>query len=253
MGNHKAGAIAALTMADRRIGLERRHRREPSSAVWLSETCPRLGPHAVDHALSVLAALDIPAEPADFGADRIFPDAWPDAHTGGGEDPPYVAILPGAGWDNKRYPARRWGEVAAALGDAGLESRVLPGPGEEGLAEEVAAASGGRARVVAAGGLEHLAAALRGARLALGGDTGPIHLAHALGTPVLCLLGPTDPDRNGPYGDPAGALWKRLPCSFCHQRFDEPKACMLEIPSDLVAARALEVAARHDGQKFGAS
>jgi heptosyltransferase-1 len=34
----------------------------------------------------------------------------------------------------------------------------------------------------------------------IGGDTGPLHLAAALGTPVIGLYGPTNPARNGPYG-----------------------------------------------------
>ena len=34
----------------------------------------------------------------------------------------------------------------------------------------------------------------------LGGDTGPMHLAAALGVPVVGIFGPTDPDRNGPFG-----------------------------------------------------
>ena len=34
----------------------------------------------------------------------------------------------------------------------------------------------------------------------IGADTGPLHLAAALGTPLVGLYGPTDPARNGPYG-----------------------------------------------------
>jgi ADP-heptose:LPS heptosyltransferase len=34
----------------------------------------------------------------------------------------------------------------------------------------------------------------------IGGDTGPLHLAAALGTRVVGLYGPTNPKRNGPYG-----------------------------------------------------
>jgi hypothetical protein len=54
-------------------------------------------------------------------------------------------------------------------------------------------------------------------------------------------MGPTDPARNGPYGAPERALWHRLPCSFCHRRFAETKACLLEIPPARVAARAAEL------------
>ncbi len=237
MGNHKSATIVALSQADRRIGLGRRHRREPSSALWLNEGCEPLGPHAVDHALSVLAPLGLPHEVADFAGDRIFPEARP-----GAAAPTDAAILPGAGWDNKRYPPAWWGRVAVHLGEAGISSRLLPGPGEEPLAEEAVAASEGHARLVAPGGLTSLAATLRGARIVLGGDTGPVHLAHALGVPVLCLMGPTDPERNGPYRGLHRTLWKRLPCSFCHKRFDEPKACLLELPPALVAERALDLA-----------
>src|SRR5207244_8484363 len=48
--------------------------------------------------------------------------------------------------------------------------------------------------------LRELAQLLLDAQLVIGGDTGPLHLAAALGTPVIGLYGPTNPARNGPYG-----------------------------------------------------
>ncbi len=35
----------------------------------------------------------------------------------------------------------------------------------------------------------------------MGVDSGPLHLAAALGKPGVAIYGPTDPARNGPYGD----------------------------------------------------
>jgi lipopolysaccharide heptosyltransferase I len=244
MGNHKAGAIGALTLADRRIGLARAHRREPSSALWISEPVDpeeQLGDarHAVDRGLALLTALGLPAEPADFGADRLLGGA-PSVVDGRelAAAPPYLVVLPGAGWGNKRYPAAWWGRVAQTVGErTGIASWVAPGPGEEPLAREALAASAGWIRAVHAVRIRELAALLRHARLVVGGDTGPVHLAHALGTPVLCLMGPTDPLRSGPYGEPGRALWNELPCSFCNKRFDEPKACLLQVPPELVAER----------------
>jgi heptosyltransferase I len=87
--------------------------------------------------------------------------------------------------------------------------------------------------------LPSLAALIRRAWLMLGGDTGPTHLAQALGTPVVMVMGPTDPERHGPYGAPDRAVFKRLACSFCYKRLDEPRACMLEVFPDRVAERAL--------------
>lgn len=239
MGNHKAGFLSALTLCDRRIGPAREWRREPSSAFWINEPVVPRGTHAVDRALSLLDTLGIPPEPpepADFGGEKIFRDQPENV-----PEPPYVLIQPGAGWASKRYPPERWGEVARRLREAtGLPTWVPVAPGEEGLAAQVEATGGGAVRTLPAD-LPTLAAMLRGARLVLGGDSGPTHLAHALGTPVLMLMGPTDPARHGPYGAPDRALWKLLPCSFCYRRFDETKACLLDIPAERVADRAIEL------------
>ena len=271
MGNHKGGLIARASGAARVVGPARRFRREPSSAAWVRERVrPHRPPgtaeppeardvdgapppgagdgaaaapvHAVDRALSLLAPLGVPAGPADFGAAKLLPGALPPPGR-----PPYVAIHPGAGWANKAWPAARWGETARRVAAAsGLAVRVPVGPGEEALAAEVAAASGGAAVAEPAGSLPALAALLRGARLVLAGDTGPLHLAHALGTPVLAVLGPTDPRRHGPYGAPDRAVWKRLPCSFCYRRFDEPKACLVAVSAAAAAERAAALLAEAD-------
>jgi lipopolysaccharide heptosyltransferase I len=245
MGNHKAAAIAALSLAPRRIGHARAGRREPSSAFWLSERVPAHGTHAVDRALSLLDALGLPREPADFGGHTLGRAGGGPAPAAAGPAAPRFALLhPGAGWGNKAYPPAWWGEAARRLHAAtGVRTRVAAAPGEEALAATVVAAAAGggsapAAEVVPAPDLPALAALLRGAALMLGGDTGPTHLAHALGTPVLMVMGPTDPDRHGPYGAPERALYHRLPCSFCYRRFDEAKACLLEVPPERVAERA---------------
>ena len=240
MGNHKAGLLAAVTLADRRIGLGRSWRREPSSAVWLSEAVPAEGVHAVDRMLSVLAGLDLPRQAAEFGLDDL-----PDASLPGElRDGPFAVVLPGAAWANKRYPPDRWGEVARLLAaDPGLPTLVAAGPGEEELAAGVDAAAAGAALTLPVLGLAELATLLRRATLVLGGDTGPLHLAHALGAPVCCVMGPTDPERHGPYGAPERVVVRRLPCSFCHQRLEGVKACLWELSPEEVAARARQILA----------
>jgi heptosyltransferase-1 len=241
MGNHKAAAIAALTLADRRIGAAWADRREPSSGVWINEPVAPQGIHAVDRMLSLLDALGVPPEPADFAPEKLFPGDRLEQTTA----EPFALLHPGAGWGNKIYPPSWWGAAARRLRElTGLPTQVAAARGEEGLAAQVEAAGGGAARVVPAGDLPALAALIRRSRLVLGGDSGPTHLAHALGIPVLMLMGPTDPARNGPYGAPDRALWKVLPCSFCHRRFGETKACLLEIPPERVALRAAELVLR---------
>ena len=243
MGNHKAAVIAALSLSRRRIGLDRHSRREPASALWLSERLPARGRHAVDRGLALLDALGLPAEPADFGGEKLFPGA--PAARADEVKAPFALLHPGAGWGNKIYPPDWWGKAIRCLhAETGMRTLVAAAPGEERLAA-VAAAAGGDAAcsVEPAPDLPGLAALLRRATLMLGGDTGPTHLAHALGRPVLMVMGPTDPTLHGPYGAPERALFRRLPCSFCHRRFAETKACLLEILPERLAARAAELLA----------
>ncbi len=102
-----------------------------------------------------------------------------------------IVLLPGAGKPNKLWPVDRFRELARRLGDRAL---AVWGPDERELAEAIGA------RVAPPTTLRELAWILANAQLVIGGDTGPLHLAAALGTKVIGLYGPTDPRRNGPYG-----------------------------------------------------
>jgi len=234
MGNHKAGFLAALTLADHRIGFESGFRREPSSVLWLSKTVRPRTRHSVDKMLAVLDALELPSEPVDFGGDQLLGAEPADSRS--------VLIHPGAGWDNKRYPPEQWGEVARAIHHAtGARCGVIVGLGEERLATATVDASQGTADAVEAPELQQLIGLLRGADLVLGGDTGPVHLAHALGRPVLCLMGPTDPESCGPYGALETAIWQSLPCSFCHRRYTQTMPCLEQVLPAEVADRARRI------------
>jgi heptosyltransferase I len=260
MGNHKGALLARLSGAPRVVGLARRDRREPSSALWIGEPVALAAPappagrpsgpwavategtepplaHAVDRALALAAALGAPTSPVDLGGAGLFAalPRRPRRH---------LAIHAGAGWGNKRWPPERWGEVGRRLAEAaGLPVRALAGPGEEALAEAVVAAGGGAVEAVAAPDLPSLAGELLASRLLLAGDTGPLHLAHSLGVPVLAVMGPTDPRRHGPYRALDRAVWRALPCSFCYKRFDDTKACLHAITAEPVVERALALLA----------
>ena len=151
----------------------------------------------------------------------------------------FAILNPGAGWGAKRWPAKRYGRVAAELKKYGMLSIVNCGPGEETLAREVEDASGGAARPLQCS-ISDLIALTRRAQLFIGGDTGPLHLAAALQIPVVATFGPTDPGRNGPYGTHSVVL--RNPASATtHTRNPRPDEAMLDIGVDEVvnAARSL--------------
>jgi ADP-heptose:LPS heptosyltransferase len=130
----------------------------------------------------------------------------------------YAILNPGGGWASKLWPAERFGEVARGLQAQGLASIVTWGPGEEGLAEKVVAASDGAARRSFPTSLLDYVELARRARVVVAADTGTLHLACAVRTPVVALFGPTDPARNGPF-DSADVVVRRVPpCAPCHRR-----------------------------------
>jgi heptosyltransferase-1 len=102
-----------------------------------------------------------------------------------------IVLLPGTGRLEKIWPLERFRELVKRYGDRSL---VVSGPGEESLARAI----GGP--IAPETNLRELAFILQRAQVVVGGDTGPLHLADALGTRVVGLYGPTDPARNGPYG-----------------------------------------------------
>jgi lipopolysaccharide heptosyltransferase I len=102
-----------------------------------------------------------------------------------------IVLLPAAGRPEKQWPIDRFRKLAEAIGPKAL---AVWGPGEEELARQIGC------RVAPKTSLRELAAILRDAEVVIGGDTGPLHLAAALGTKVIGLYGPTNPRRNGPYG-----------------------------------------------------
>lgn len=152
---------------------------------------------------------------------------------------PIVLIHPGGGWGAKCWPTDRYGTVASELSNCGMTVLVNAGPGEEHLAAAVVTASHGHAAVVRST-LEQLIALTRRVALVIGGDSGPVHLATALGKPVVGIYGPTDPNRNGPFGAPFRVL--RNPDSRRdHTRRSEPEAGLLTIWPEAVVAAALDL------------
>jgi ADP-heptose:LPS heptosyltransferase len=152
----------------------------------------------------LLTAYDIPADPDDL---RIQPPDGPSPAPGA------TVIHPGADAPARRWPAHRFAIVARGLIRAGHEVLVTAGPGEQAIAEEVAALAGLPQSRILAAPLGTLAALIAQARAVVVGDTGPAHLATALGTPSVVLFGPVAPQAWGPpFEDPRHiAVWRPGP------------------------------------------
>jgi len=225
--------------------------RESPASLWYTRVAVPTGTHVIEQNLCIAQAvtntkLTVPhiELPRDEKAETRIDQHLRELHIAS------LAILnPGAGWGAKRWPAERYGRVAADLQEQGIRSIVNYGPGEEELARSVETASRGAATAVQTS-ISELIALTRRACLFVGGDTGPMHLAAALHIPVVAIFGPTDPARNGPFGTRSIVL-RHPESTTSHSRRPQPDEAMLEIRvEDIVsAARKLLAESKNRGQE----
>jgi lipopolysaccharide heptosyltransferase I len=242
----KSAAAARLAGGDEVVGFGRADLREPAARFFYTRMVDvSAEPHVIDKNLRLVGG----ASPAVFALDVPSPP-WIDAVRAASGDAGFIVINPGAAWPNKRWPAARFGALAAALrASHGVASLVLWGPGEEQLADAVVDASGGAARRAPATDIVESFALLREARLAVAGDTGPLHVAGAVGTPVVGLFGPTYAERNGPWHRDDAVVSRTAVCQ-CHYE----RQCRLATPcidaigvDDVVTAARTVLGARTGG------
>ena len=215
----KSALLARAVKAERTIGFDREHLRERMAAPFYSHrVVPAAGAHVIFKSLALLEPLGGRDMQASFPLEIPHSAAADEARSRvGGE--PYALINPGAAWPNKRWPADRYGALAAAIQNRfGLRSLVLWGPGEEPLAEEVIQASGGAALPAPATTITDLFAIARHARVLISGDTGPLHIGGAVGTPLVALFGPTLAERNGPWSTEDVVVSRTSGCVCLYRR-----------------------------------
>lgn len=236
----KSAVWARLSGATRVVGFHRDHVRErQAAALYTEEVVPPPSAHVIHKNLALAAALGAPASTVELPLHPSPAPAMREAIARAGGAGRYIIINPGAAWPNKRWPADRFGELAASMASRHrLESIVIWGPSELALAESVSRSSGGSAQPAPATSIADLAALVRDAALVVSGDTGPLHIAAAVGTPVVGLYGPTWPERNGPW-DADDEVISRADVCVCHhkRRCLRGHPCIDEIVvADVVAA-----------------
>ena len=155
-----------------------------------------------------------------------------------------VAFMPGAEYGPaKRWPARRFGALAAQLADAGAQVWILGSERERKLGEEVRRAAGRDGVVNLCGGttLADAVDLLGAARVAVTNDSGLMHVAAAVNTHVIGLYGSTTPRFTPPLTDRADILYRNLECSPCFRRRCPLGhfSCMMEMAVNDVARVAM--------------
>ncbi len=126
----------------------------------------------------------------------------------------YVVMTPSAGKEANRWPAARFGQLAARLD---VPSLIIGGKSDQPVAEEVVRHADGKAISLAGKtSIKELLPIIGKARYFVTNDTGPMHIAAALGVPVFAIFGPANPIRTGPYGANHTVIREDLPCSPCY-------------------------------------
>ena len=224
----KSAVLARAVGAERTIGFASHHLRERTAGPFYSHRVDPTESHVIFKNLALLAPLGSRDNRVAFPLE-IPPSDVADTAVARFAGTPYAVINPGAAWPNKRWPADRFGGLAATLHDRfGLRSLVLWGPGEQPLAEQVATASRGAAEPAPATSITDLFAIASRARILISGDTGPLHIGGAVGTPLVALFGPTYAARNGPWS-PADIVVSRTDgCSCLYRRRCRRKSACID-------------------------
>jgi lipopolysaccharide heptosyltransferase I len=241
-GLARSGVFAWLANGAYTVGVD--DPRE-GAAGFYDRAVPRPGKecHAVDWYLEVLRTVNVPVNwkfewiPERSAVAQRVRQWLPQGKR-------VVALIPGARWDNKRWPAEHFVQLATRLRAKFPDCllAVLGGASDANVGQQIAKALPGAAlNFTGATSLLEMIELIRLSELVITNDTGPLHVADALQKPLVALFGPTDPQRTGPYFQRDHVLRRPLRCAPCmRSRCQNPidLQCLKEITPESVSAVA---------------
>ena len=243
-GNLKGSLFVLLSGCCRRMGFKRGSSRiDTVSTFFTNRKVAEEGSHIIEHNLSFAKVLGAEGRnvndmgyqenisfriPVLESARRDIDDFMRGKNI---QDRRIVIIHPGVTWVTKRWAPENYSLLAERIAERFSNSAIVitAGPGEESLANKIRESCSAHTVVAGNMNLPRLVALLDRCEVFIGSDTGPLHLTAALGRRVIGLYGPTDPVRNGPWGDVNFVIRKEIPCSGCWRRRCSDIRCMNEI------------------------
>ena len=234
-GNLKGSGIVFLSGCSRRMGFGRGSSRiETASTFFSNRKVAEDGAHIIERNLSFAKVLGAGWGNVSFRIPvSVSAGEWVEGFLKAENvhEKRLAIIHPGVTWVSKKWPLRRYASLVEAITERFPDVAVIvsTGPGEEALGAELKGTC--KAEIVLAGNmsLPQLTALLDRCEVFISSDTGPLHLAAALGKRVIGLYGPTDPARNGPYGEGNFTVSAGKACSGCWRRSCRDLSCMNDI------------------------
>lgn len=103
---------------------------------------------------------------------------------------PYALLIPGSSPEHpeKRWPAKRFAELAKWFADASITPVLVGGPAEGEIGAQILKLEPRARNIIGRTDLFQLATLAERSLIAIGGDTGPMHLAAAARAPGICLF-----------------------------------------------------------------
>lgn len=241
----RSGLLALASGAERRVGFDHH-----PSALFYTDVVPysRWESTFVRRKLRLLEPLGI-VEPDERTEAYFDGDDAAEAKVlleEAGLGPPFAVLAIGSAWATKRWPPRRFGELAALLGERGIAVALVGGPSDREAAAE-ARRFGPSADLTGRTTFGALAAILSRAALFVGNDSGTLHLASAAGTPSVALFGPTGPEQFR-FDDKVRVVRSDAPCAPCSDHGSErcplgDWVCLPGIGAERVAREAASLLA----------
>lgn len=161
------------------------------------------------------------------------------------DNTPFIVFAVGTNWVNKCWSTKNFALLSDLLSKHSIKTVLIGfGKNDEQKAVEISRqnTSNNITNLVGKTSLMQTAALIKKAKAVVGGDTGNLHLAAALNIPAIMLMGPTDPNRNGPYkqmhnvilaGHDCDGCWKRI----CRKNID----CLSTITPSQVLEKILKI------------
>jgi len=235
-GLWRSGFFTAVTRARLRAGFA--DARE-GAGVFYTHRIPVAERHTVDRNIALARRLGIDARPQDMrltvpAKGREFAETFCREHglSPGG----FLVCVPPTRWPTKQYPLRHWRRCVAGLAKR-LPLVIVGGSGD--VRQCRAVAQGAGEGVIDLGGrtdLVELVGLIAAARGVLCSDSAAKFIASAVGVDSVTLIGPTRPERTGPYRL-GRAVVADVPCQGCLKRRCSHITCMESIrPDDVLLA-----------------
>lgn len=246
-GLFKSMAVVLTANAKKKIGYV--DMREGSNLISKAIKGPHFNGHIVDRYLDTVKYLDCDIDNIIFPlkntteeinyVNNLLMDNKINDNT------PFILFAVGTNWVNKCWSTKNFAILSDLLFEHKIKTILIGfGKNDEQKALEITHqnTSNNIVNLVGKTSLMQTAALIKKSKAVVGGDTGNLHLAAALNIPAIMLMGPTDPNRNGPYkqmhnvilaGHDCDGCWKRT----CRKNID----CLSTITPNQVLEKILKI------------